>query len=321
MVNPFRLEEVYPDAPVGPARLPRRQTGNSPQGLTVTLVADYTLLRRAWLPAQASVELLTEFGISPAAARTTINRLVRRGVLESSRRGRQAFYRLTEPAAAELAAGGQTIVAFSQEAESWDGRWTLIAFSLPQEGDSQRRALRGRLRWLGYAPLYGALWISPHTLPEGAASTLAELSLGTLTVFRAEQLEVARVTTRDPLEAWDVESIAEQYQEFVGEWEPMLRRVRSGSIRGAQAVQARTAVMDTYRGFVVLDPWVPMRMMPRGWLRDRARDVFVDVYDGLAEPALGHVHEVLARYDENPQPDLRTHSVADLLAGIRGAHS
>ena len=87
MTSPYDIEEIFPDD--GPVRLPRRQSGNSPQGLTVTLMADYTLRTRAWLPSAAIVALLAEAGVSHAGARTTISRLARRGVLEGSRQGRQ----------------------------------------------------------------------------------------------------------------------------------------------------------------------------------------------------------------------------------------
>ena len=48
MTSPYDIEEIFPGDATDPVRLPRRQTGNSPQGLAVTLLADYTLRTRAW---------------------------------------------------------------------------------------------------------------------------------------------------------------------------------------------------------------------------------------------------------------------------------
>ena len=62
----FSIEEIYPEEAGRPVRLPRRQTGNSPQCLAVTLLADYTLRTRARLPSAAIVALLVESGITPA---------------------------------------------------------------------------------------------------------------------------------------------------------------------------------------------------------------------------------------------------------------
>src|SRR5437762_7917190 len=127
--------------------------GSTAQGLATTLVADYTLPTRAWLPSGAIVALLSDSGITNAGARTAMSRLARRGVLETCRDGRNSSYRLTRGAASDLLAGGAWIAQFCTEAQSWDGRWTVIAFSFPQEENMHRRALRGQLRWLGFAPL------------------------------------------------------------------------------------------------------------------------------------------------------------------------
>lgn len=314
-VSPFDIEEIFPDVGTGSVRLPRRQAGSSPQGLAGTLVADYTLTTRAWLPSAVIVALLAESGVSSGGARTAISRLARRGVLESNRHGRRSSYRLTPAAAANLAVGGAWIAAFAGLAESWDGCWTLVAFSLPQEEGTRRRALRGRLRWLGYAPLYDGLWLSPHALGPRAEAELAAESLGSMTVFRARHVEIGTVAGRNPIDAWDVPAIAEQYEAFVRRWEPVLPRIRSGKLAGAEAVRARTEVMDTYRRFPVLDPLLPSRLLPPGWLRCRARELFVAVYDGLAEPAQEHVRAVLSRFAD-PRPDIRAHTIAELSAGL-----
>ncbi len=64
--QPVRHRGDLPGRRCGPVRLPRRQAGNSPQGLAVTLLADYTLRTRAWLPSAAIVALLAEAGVSQA---------------------------------------------------------------------------------------------------------------------------------------------------------------------------------------------------------------------------------------------------------------
>lgn len=161
MVRAFSIDEIFPDVDAEAVRLPRRQTGSSPQGLAVTLVADYTLPDRAWLPSATIVSLLGDFGVTSGAARTAISRLGRRGVLEGRQDGRYTFYRLTQPAALDLSFGGMSVGRFAAYPESWDGFWTFIAFSLPQEKRTQRRGLRTELRWRGYAPLYDGVWLSP----------------------------------------------------------------------------------------------------------------------------------------------------------------
>lgn len=317
MTSPFDIEEIFPDDAAGSVRLPRRQAGSSPQGLAVTLLADYTLRTRAWLPSAAIVALLAESGVSQAGARAAISRLARRAVVEGCRQGRRSLYRLTEYAAASLSAGGRWITASMTDVPAWDGQWTLVAFSLPQERNVERRALRGQLRWLGYAPLYDGLWVSPHDFTDKAKDHLARLTLGAVTVFRARQVELDAIPGRDPLDAWDTEAIAGHYESFVRRWNPLLPRIRSGDLRGAEAVRGRTEVMDTYRRFPLLDPQLPASLLPAGWQREAAAQTFAAVYDGLSEAAQDHVRAVAAQHTENPSPGIAAHTVADLLAGVR----
>ena len=295
------------------ACLPRSRAAISPQGMTMTLLADYGLRTRVWIPSGAIVTLLGESGVTPGSARAAISRLARRGMLESSKQGWHTSYRLTPDAAMTLAIGGASVAGFPGEAESWDGHWTLITFSLPKRGDGPRRALRTQLRWLGFAPLYDGFWVSPLDLPPGASQTLANIESGTVVIFRARRVEVGGAADRDPLNAWDLASIDQQYHAFIDRWGPLLPQVHSGQVIGAEALQARTMVMDTYRHFLVLDPRLPMKLMPPHWPRQQARQVFTSIYDGLMETAREHVVETAARFVDGPLPTISSHTIADLL--------
>jgi phenylacetic acid degradation operon negative regulatory protein len=62
----------------------------------------------------------------------------------------------------------------------------VVVFSVPEEEIAQRRALRGALRWRGYAPPYDGVWVSPHPMAAETRSHLAPATLGALTVLRAQ---------------------------------------------------------------------------------------------------------------------------------------
>jgi phenylacetic acid degradation operon negative regulatory protein len=192
----------------------------------------------------------------------------------------------------------------------------LIGFSFPQGQIAQRRALRAQLRWMGYAPLYDGLWVSPRDLTEKAHAQLAQFALGTMTVFRARHVDSGAAGRRAPLDAWNTEAIAAAYQSFIQRWSGTPPRMNAGEIAGAEAVRVRTEVMDTYRRLPILDPRLPGPLLPPGWLRGPARDLFVAIYDGLAETAQNHVSAVAARFADAPLSGIRAHTVAELAAGL-----
>lgn len=150
-----------------------------------------------------------------------------------------------------------------------------------------------------------------------ARAELDRLTLGAVTVFRGRQTALASTIHRAPIEAWDIEAISRSYDAFLRRWTPLLPEVVSGQVDGAAAVRARTEVMDTFRRFPVLDPQLPVELLPREWLRRPARELFAAVYDGLAAPAERHVRAVVERFADAAQPGIEAHTTADLVAGIR----
>jgi phenylacetic acid degradation operon negative regulatory protein len=312
VVSPYDIEEVFPDGPTT-VGLPRNPSVSTAQNLAMTLVTDYTLRTHAWLPSASIVALLDEAGIGRAAARTAISRLSRRGILESVREGRYSSYRLTSAAAADLTAGAAWIAGFATRVDPWDGYWTLVAFSFPQDERGQRRALRGQLRWLGYAPLYDGLWLSPDAPNPTVEDRLTRVTPGAMTMFRARHVELATQTNRNPIEAWDIAAIGRSYETFIRRWRSLLPRIRGGKISGAAAVHARTEIMDSYRLFPIIDPQLPIELMPARWPRADAREVFVAIYDGLAGLAQDHVRAIVTKFSDSPCPEIQAHTTAEMV--------
>jgi phenylacetic acid degradation operon negative regulatory protein len=275
--------------------LPRPIMGSSPQHLLVTIFGDYWLTREERLPSAALVSLLKEFDVTSASARSALSRLNRRGLLQSSKRGRRTYYGLHPSVAERVRAGRDRIMTFGM-AEDWDGEWRMIVYSLPEDRRDIRHVLRSRLRWMGFAPLFDGVYISPTANAVLASELLAELNIETASVLRVVS-EVELASGRALIDAWDVETLANQYEAFLDECERDLALLRQGDMTPSAALKARTSVMDTYRKFPQLDPELPSQLMPTNWPRDRARAAFCAVYDGLAPLAEIRVKQIVALSD------------------------
>src|SRR5580693_9734617 len=159
-----------------------------PPRLLLTLLGDYWWQRTEPLPSAVIVALLAEFGVSDSAARAALSRLTRNGLLVTSRSGRRTFVRLSRRAADVLDDGGRRIFSFGATPAPWDGMWSLVAFSIPEEHRSARDELRKELRWLGFAPLYDGLWVCPRDHAGDVMARLKDLGISTATAFRATAL-------------------------------------------------------------------------------------------------------------------------------------
>lgn len=295
--------------------LPRAQAGSPPQHLLVTFLADYCLRSSAQLPSAALVSLAGEFGITPMSARAALSRLARRGVVDQARRGRRTYYALGAEAARVLAGGSRRLVAFALDAEDWDGVWTVVAFSMPEDRRDARHLLRSRLRWQGFAPLYDGLWVSPHAGTAEVAAIIGELHVPAVTVLRASDVSGTVPGARPPIEAWDLAEIALLYRDFIDRWTPVVERLRRGEVSAAEALTTRIRIMDTYRRFPGLDPQLPMRLMPPAWPRETARTLFTEAYDWLGPLAETRVRQIVAEHDPGLAAPVSHHSTEQLLAG------
>ena len=272
-----------------------------PPRLLLTLLGDYWWQRTELLPSAAIVGLLAEFGVSDSAARAALSRLTRNGLLVTSRSGRRTFVRLSRRAADVLDDGGRRIFSFGATPAPWDGMWSLVAFSIPEEHRSARDELRKELRWLGFAPLYDGLWVCPRDHAGDVMARLKDLGISTATAFRATALPAdgvgtTLVTADIPARAWDLAGLRDRYQEFT-EFAGLLRdQTVAGEITTADALIARTRVMNEWRAFPAMDPDLPYELLPPAWPRAAARDLFITCYDLLGPLAARRVRQIIARY-------------------------
>ncbi|SDO41510.1 transcriptional regulator, PaaX family [Klenkia soli] len=271
--------------------LPRPGAGHSPQRLLSTLLGEYWSDTDDALPLGALVDLLQEFGISETSARATVTRLAKRGMLEMERVGRLTRYRMTADGRQDVGEQGGAIRDFAAVPRDWDGRWTVAAFSVPEDQRQLRHHLRSYLRWLGFASLFDGLWVAPR----GSTATLEQ-------VFRTvgvDQFAVFRTSDdpcgREPLTAWDLTGVETAYRTFVTEHRPLLHGVADST--PASALVTRTRVFEAWRTFPALDPDLPQAWLPEGWPRAEAREVFVGLYNGLATPATARFRQLVAAHD------------------------
>ena len=264
-----------------------------PPRLLLTLLGDYWWQRTEPLPSAAIVALL---------GRVRRQRLGGPGRAEPAdpqraaghvQGGRRTFSRLSSRAAAILDDGARRIFSFGAANQPWDGMWSLVAFSIPEDNRAARDALRKQLRWLGFAPLYDGLWVSPRDHAAEVIGYLKDLGITTATAFRATSVP-SRMRHPGPRLGPGRAARA------VRALHRLRRRLRdttaAGQVPPMDALIARTRVMDEWRAFPGLDPDLPAELLPGGWPRAAARELFIGCYDLLGPLAARRVRQIITRY-------------------------
>lgn len=281
------------------------------QHLLITLLGTYFYGQTKPIPSAFLVRLLQEFGVTEVGARNGLSRVAKRGLLELSKPGRQTYYRLSEDAHAHHAERLSEIVNFGVLTEPWDGTWSIVMFSVAEKDRADRHLARQRLTGLRFAMLFDGVWVRPGALPAATVAALKSLEVQKATIFTGAEVAES-LGPGDPVDAFPLHELREQYGAFVEELRPFQERMDAGDVGSAEALLRRTEVMHNWRFFPDNDPLLPPAILPDGWPLLAAREAFLSIYDGLAELADLRLRGLLADYDPELAEEVRSLTSSEL---------
>lgn len=249
----------------------RRRSVGAPaaRSALLTVLGEYVLPLGGGVWQETLANALAAVGYKTHAARQALARSVTGGWLRTERHGRRSRVYLTDETADMLRTGARRIYGFG-EPWPWDGQWLLVALRVPEERREVRHQVRTRLAWAGFGSLGGGLWISPHVEREEELRDLSgDGSVAEMLSFRA-QLGTLGEPQRLISEAWDLEAVAAAYRDFIDAFSRQRPKAPEAVFR------AQTLLVHEWRKFPFLDPDLPEEMLPSGWPRRRAHDLFED---------------------------------------------
>jgi phenylacetic acid degradation operon negative regulatory protein len=247
-------------------------------------LGDYVLDRDLCVNSASVIDVLGRLGVSEHATRSTLTRMVNRGLLRRQRVGRTMYFGLTPRATEVLHDGQRRIWETGAVNDRWDGTWTLLCFSLPESWQRQRHGLRSQLAWAGFGPLQGGLWLAPGHV--GVDRIVSGLGLEAhVRVFRARADELTDV--RQMIEdAYDLGGVAARYEEFLHRWQPRVAP-------GGDPIAARLTIVTEWMLAIRRDPRLPVQHLPPDWPAVRAQTLFRRLASELDGRARGEVEPLL----------------------------
>lgn len=269
----------------------RRRSVGSPaaRSLLLTLLGEYVLPRSDEVWQETLVATLDSLGYTEHAARQALSRSTRDNWLETERRGRRSRMSLTDAGRRLLATGAERIYSFAQPWE-WDGRWLIVMLSVPEQRRAVRHQLRTRLAWAGLGSIGGGVWLTPHVERETElTAAIRDEPDADARSFIAQLGELG-----DPqqliAEAWDLDSVRDQYVAFIEDF----GRPRPSSMEAQFRME--TLLVHAWRRFPFLDPDLPPSLLPRDWPRDRAHALFVDRHQRWAAAARTYFEQLESNF-------------------------
>jgi phenylacetic acid degradation operon negative regulatory protein len=239
------------------------------------------------MPSAVFLRLLGGLGVAEAAARATLARMTRHGLLERTQVGRAAYYQLSCRAEALVREAGRRVHA-AAPFEHPDNEWTLLSYSMPESRRDLRHRVRATLTWAGFGGLRDGLWIAPGTVD--VAAVLANAGLDEVAElaewFAASPLSGVRVE-EFIRRAWPVDRIREEHERFIQAW-------WSGSA-GTDPLGEVTLLGADWLRLLRADPGLPARFLSANWPAAQSAAVYRRCYHALLPAAVRQLELRLGR--------------------------
>jgi len=259
-----------------------------PQNLLLTIFGAYLEPRTAPVWSGGLVTALGYFGVSTAAARVVLARLVQRGLTERHRDGRHVYYTLTDRSLHLLEDSDERLSELGARAEPTD-TWTLVWHTLPDSRKVERSNFVRSLRFHGFGQLQDGMWASPRDYVPEVRDLVDKLGIAdAVTIFRAQP---QGDLDSGPLlgHLWHLDEVTRRYRRFAAKYRKL---TRPGNPTPEQAFVTCTEMLQTFRSFADIDPELPQPLATHAEAREEAVGVFRAAFEWLREPAAAHFREL-----------------------------
>jgi phenylacetic acid degradation operon negative regulatory protein len=260
-----------------------------PQEVILGLFGEYVKPRdKVW--SGGLVQLLHDLHFSAAASRIALNRVVARKLLEPTRKGKFVFYTISSRLEHVHEEGRRQTFSITADAP-WDGKWTVVWYSIPEKF----RFKRGRLsRWLGFrgfGSLQDGTWIAPGDREHDVVSLAHELGLEEYVITFISRLSKSRTPRAIVDQIWNLDALRAAYDILAREFSAYVGAGARSKLTPREAFIVRTRAIEMFRETVSQDPRLPDSVLGIRWKRAETIKSFDILQRTLAPVAESYFRE------------------------------
>lgn len=202
----------------------------------------------------------------PSSLNSSLNYMLKTGYIEKIVKNGEPFLRLTSKANNKLK---RDFSIFRMQKRSWDGNWRIVIFDINEESKLLRRALREKLKQLGFGMLQKSVYISPYDFEKDIYEFLeTQKLLGKAYIITAKHKlmgdaqELAR-------KVWNIDELEEEYDKLY------YKIIHINEVKNKKKVVG--TIKNKYLELIQRDPCLPYDLLPEDWLAEKVRKAVVSL--------------------------------------------
>jgi len=177
----------------------------------------------------------------------TLRKMLKAGEIERIIKKGEPYFRITSQGNIKLV---REVPLGKRIGKSWDGKWRMVIFDIPEISKVKRENLRKKLKELGLAQWQKSVYITPFDVGQ----ELAEYLVATNLADNAIVLEAKKIFVGDEKEManklWKLDDLNLRYQDFFEKYS------RQKDKRGMQ---------EEFLMILESDPCLPKELLPEPW--------------------------------------------------------
>ena len=134
------------------------------------------------------------------------------------------------------------------EQESWNEKWCIVSFDVPEKHRHKRDSLRRRLEIIGFAQLHKSIYISPHPFGNKVNSYIKDIGLEQYCFTIVGKQKHLKLNTDKIQKLWNLSIIAKQYNQIL-----------------KSSKRSKHSIIRDYLAIAIKDPHLPFSLLPSNW--------------------------------------------------------
>jgi len=209
----------------------------------------------------------------PRTIYKAVSRLEEKGLLKKFNNDKKVHLRLT--------AKGRKIINEHRASDrkpfpSWDHKWRIIIFDIPEEKKHLRKMLRRFLISIGFGKVQRSVWISPHDLQKTVQRYADKLNLSKY-IYLMTADSFRGIPEREmAVRCWNIEKLHQDYLNLIEQYKKLkeeAKKLKSGpsSENNDLLTILKNRLEWDYDSILLRDPRLPPELLPNQWGGEKAR--------------------------------------------------